>query len=101
MATKTTGTKKAKKGQKAKKPTATKSRTKPAQAADAALVAKFWKCVRDGATRSEGRQLVRSEFPRETWGKAGDVARRLTEYRSFAAAFESVHTPGREKGGAR
>lgn len=51
----------------------------------------FYRLVGEGASRDEAWRLVRKAFPREQWGKVRDIAAALTEFKTFTAAYKSVH----------
>jgi hypothetical protein len=98
-ADKKAGKKAAKKTAKSKKTAPKKAAAKKAAAkkptgADAADVERFWAAVGSSTSRSEARSALLEAFPRDTHGLAGQTARRLTEFKSFAAAHDHLHNSG-------
>jgi hypothetical protein len=93
MANKKKGTKKRAQAKKVAMKQAAKTGTKEAE--------KFWQAVRSSPDRDEARQAVLAVFPRETFGRAGLTARRLSEFRSFRAAHDSVHDQSSAKTGTK
>jgi hypothetical protein len=51
----------------------------------------FAKLIRNAKTLDQAWAMVRKMFPRKEWGRVREITQKLSEFKTFTAAFNAAH----------